>query len=389
MSSLRDAPRICLVGGAVRDQLLQLPVRERDWVVVGADPDWMLAQGYRAADPEFPVFLHPETGEEYALARTETKQATGYRGFVVDSSRAVTLEQDLARRDLTINAMARCADGELIDPFGGQQDLDEGLLRHVTPAFVEDPLRLLRVARFAARLGRWGFRVAHATHGLMKKMARADELEALPPQRVWRETRLAMAADQPWRYFEVLQRCGALALLMPELDRALGQSTGHQHRGLATPLRALERASKETHEPLQRLATLLLAALSPEQALIWCETWQAERALRELLVRMAGALAPLHHAADGTPDAWLTLLELGRADHVDGPLAGMVRVFGWLEPEQAQLLRQRMPAALEAWRSIRAADLAAQGHRGAMLGQLLRQQRFQALEQRLGSESSA
>ncbi|MCB1904166.1 MAG: rhodanese, partial [Gammaproteobacteria bacterium] len=196
--------KIYLVGGAVRDRLLGLPVRDRDWVVVGATEAEMLQQGFRRADSDFPVFLHPQSGEEYALARRETKTGPGYRGFSIEAGPEITLEQDLIRRDLTINAIAEDEAGNLIDPFAGQQDLAAGVLRHVSPAFVEDPLRLLRVARFAARLGRWGFRLSHTTHGLMQRMAASEELATLRGERLWQEMKQALAEDQPWRFFQVL-----------------------------------------------------------------------------------------------------------------------------------------------------------------------------------------
>ena len=201
--------KIYLVGGAVRDQLLDLPVRDRDWVVVGGSGEQLLARGLQAADAEFPVFIDPASGEEYALARREIKTGPGYKGFHIEAGPEVTLEEDLVRRDLTINALARDESGRLIDLFGGREDLDQGLLRHISPAFVEDPVRLLRTARFAARLGRWGFRVAHTTQGLLGQMAASGELRFLRPERVWREMKQALAEDQPWRFFEVLQRSGA------------------------------------------------------------------------------------------------------------------------------------------------------------------------------------
>ncbi|MEJ2592815.1 MAG: hypothetical protein P8178_15730 [Candidatus Thiodiazotropha sp.] len=233
--------KIYLVGGAVRDRLLDLPVSERDWVVVGATPEQMLEQGFRRADADFPVFLHPQTGEEYALARTEVKTGPGYKGFAVESGPQVTLEQDLLRRDLTINALAMDEAGELIDPCGGRDDLENGLLRHITPAFSEDPVRLLRVARFAAKLGRWGFRVAHGTHGLMQKMAASPDLANLRAERVWRELVRAMGEPQPWRFFEVLHRCGALARLMPPLDRLMGDPAAATVRGSHRSARRLRR----------------------------------------------------------------------------------------------------------------------------------------------------
>ena len=193
-----------LVGGAVRDRLLGLPVRERDWVVVGATVEDMLAQGYQQVGKDFPVFLHPETHEEYALARTERKSGHGYRGFTVHADPDVTLEEDLKRRDLTINAMAETADGQLIDPFHGEEDLRNGLLRHVSPAFVEDPVRILRVARFAARFARQGFKVAHETNRLMRKMVDNGEIDYLVPERVWAELEKALHTDNPEKFFQVL-----------------------------------------------------------------------------------------------------------------------------------------------------------------------------------------
>jgi tRNA nucleotidyltransferase (CCA-adding enzyme) len=210
------------VGGAVRDALLGLPVRERDWVVVGATPDELIAQGFRRVGKDFPVFLHPETGEEYALARTERKTGPGYTGFAFDTSSTVTLEQDLMRRDLTINAMARGGDGELIDPWSGQADLAARLLRHVSPAFREDPLRVLRVARFAARFAPLGFKVASATLALMKDIVAAGEMEALRPERVWQETVKALATPRPDVYFETLRSCSALQRVFPEVDALFG-----------------------------------------------------------------------------------------------------------------------------------------------------------------------
>ncbi|HEY5720606.1 MAG TPA: multifunctional CCA tRNA nucleotidyl transferase/2'3'-cyclic phosphodiesterase/2'nucleotidase/phosphatase, partial [Gammaproteobacteria bacterium] len=213
---------IYLVGGAVRDRLLGLELRERDWVVVGATPEQMEALGYRRVGRDFPVFLHPESGEEYALARTERKTAPGYRGFAVHASPEVTLEEDLRRRDLTINAMAEAPDGTLIDPFGGAEDLRLGRLRHVSPAFAEDPVRILRVARFAARFARWGFRVAHPTQRLMREMVASGEVDALVPERVWAELEKALGEPQPGRFVEVLHRCGALARVLPEVDALFG-----------------------------------------------------------------------------------------------------------------------------------------------------------------------
>ncbi|MDI9221304.1 multifunctional CCA addition/repair protein [Pantoea sp. EA-12] len=211
-----------LVGGAVRDALLRLPVKDRDWVVVGATPENMLEQGYQQVGRDFPVFLHPRSREEYALARTERKSGNGYTGFVTQFAPDVTLEQDLQRRDLTINAIAQADDGALIDPYNGQQDLAHRTLRHVSAAFNEDPLRVLRVARFAARFAHLNFRVADETQLLMREMAESGELAHLTAERVWKETEKALLTRNPQVYFQVLRDCGALQVLFPELDNLYG-----------------------------------------------------------------------------------------------------------------------------------------------------------------------
>lgn len=214
--------RVYLVGGAVRDAMLGLPVLERDWVVVGATPGALEAQGYRAVGKEFPVFLHPETQEEYALARLERKVTPGYRGFVTQFSPDVTLEEDLLRRDFTINAMARAENGELIDPRGGRADLEAGILRHVSPAFIEDPVRILRAARFAARFASLGFSIAAETLELMRSMVDSGEANALVAERVWQETERALREPRPDVYFQTLRDCGALAVVFPEVDALYG-----------------------------------------------------------------------------------------------------------------------------------------------------------------------
>ncbi len=211
-----------LVGGAVRDALLRLPVKDRDWVVVGATPDSMLAEGYQQVGRDFPVFLHPRSREEYALARTERKSGNGYTGFVTQFAPDVTLEQDLQRRDLTINAIAQSDSGELIDPYGGQRDLAQRQLRHVSAAFNEDPLRVLRLARFAARFAHLNFRIADETQALMREMAVSGELAHLTAERVWKETEKALLTRNPQVYFQVLRDCGALQVLFPEIDNLYG-----------------------------------------------------------------------------------------------------------------------------------------------------------------------
>lgn len=219
--------KVYQVGGAVRDALLGLPLQDRDFVVVGATPEHMTALGYRPVGKDFPVFLHPETQEEYALARTERKTAKGYKGFQVYASPDVTLEEDLARRDLTINAIAQGEDGQLIDPFHGQRDIEQRLLRHVSAAFVEDPVRILRAARFAARFT--DFNVAPETLQLMREMVAAGEVDALVPERVWQELSKGLMEQKPSRMFEVLRACGALKKILPELDRLWGVPQPPQH----------------------------------------------------------------------------------------------------------------------------------------------------------------
>ena len=263
---------IYLVGGAVRDKLLNLPVHERDWVVVGATSEEMLAKGYRQVGKDFPVFLHPDTNEEYALARTERKTAPGYSGFTVHAAPDVTLEDDLLRRDLTINAMAEDAHGNLIDPFHGQEDLQNGLLRHVSPAFSEDPVRILRVARFAARFAKWGFKVSHGTNALMRKMVDNGEIDALVPERVWKETQRALCEDKPSVFFKVLRGCGALAVLFPEIEQLYGVPQPEKHHAEIDSgvhvMMVLDMAAQLSGDPQIRFAALmhdLGKATTPEE----------------------------------------------------------------------------------------------------------------------------
>jgi tRNA nucleotidyltransferase (CCA-adding enzyme) len=210
------------VGGAIRDELLGLPVGERDWVVVGATPEDMVAAGFRPVGKDFPVFLHPQTKEEHALARTERKSGRGYHGFTFHTGPEVTLEDDLSRRDLTINAIARADSGELVDPYGGRRDLEQRVLRHVSPAFAEDPVRILRLARFHTRFAPLGFRIAEETMALMRQMVEAGEADALVPERVWQETARALMHERPSVFFRTLRDCGALARVMPEVDALFG-----------------------------------------------------------------------------------------------------------------------------------------------------------------------
>ncbi len=214
--------QVYLVGGAVRDEQLGIPVKERDWCVVGSTPDELIGKGYKQVGKDFPVFLHPETGEEYALARTERKTAAGYQGFAFNTSPEVTIEDDLSRRDLTINAMARDNDGKIIDPYGGMQDIERRLIRHVSDAFIEDPVRILRAAKFAARFASLGFRIAPETRDLMRQIVANGEADALVPDRVWKETEAALTGPNPRLYFEALRACGALRIVFPEVDALFG-----------------------------------------------------------------------------------------------------------------------------------------------------------------------
>jgi len=252
---------IYLVGGAVRDKLLDLAVKDRDWVVVGAQPQELEQLGFRTVGSDFPVFLHPDTGEEYALARTERKNGHGYGGFVFHTDTSVTLEQDLSRRDLTINAIAEDSNGQLVDPYNGQQDIANRQLRHVSASFVEDPLRVLRVARFAARFKPLGFSVADETLTLMKAITDSGELEYLTPERVWSETLKALSEASPRTYIEVLRECGALKVLFPELDNLFGvPQRADYHPEVDTGihlLMAMDQATRLSNDPRVRFAVMM------------------------------------------------------------------------------------------------------------------------------------
>ena len=266
--------RVYLVGGAVRDHLLGHPYQEKDYVVVGATPDQLLAQGYQPVGKDFPVFLHPETKEEYALARTERKSGRGYHGFEFHTDPSVSLEDDLIRRDLTINAMAMDNDGNIYDPYQGQQDLEQRILRHVSDAFVEDPLRVLRIARFAARYKGLGFSVATETLALMKQLVESGELDALISERVWKETSRALMENHADEYFRVLRECGALKVLFPELDALYGIPQRPEYHpeidcGIHTMM-SLQQACKANYSLDVRFAVLvhdLGKALTPEDEL--------------------------------------------------------------------------------------------------------------------------
>jgi len=320
-----------LVGGAVRDRLLGNPVHDRDWVVVGATEAALLERGFRPVGRDFPVFLHPKTQEEYALARTERKAGKGHRGFKVHAAPSVTLDEDLARRDLTINAMAMDSNGRLIDPWGGEADLKQRLLRHVSPAFADDPLRVLRVARFHARFAPAGFRIALPTLALMNRMVRAGELDHLTPERVWLETEKALASASPATYFRSLRQCGALAVLFPEIEALFGvPQTPHYHPEIDSgvhSLMVLEQAARLSKRVDIRLAALLHdlgKALTPpakwprhighESAGVpliraFCERLRVPTRYRELAELVGGDHMHVHRAEELRPKTLLRLLE--------------------------------------------------------------------------------
>lgn len=250
-----------LVGGAVRDELLDLDVKEKDWVVTNSSPEGMVELGFRPVGRDFPVFLHPESGEEYALARTERKSGHGYQGFTFYTGREVTLEEDLQRRDLTINAMARDSQGHIIDPYSGQQDLENRVLRHVSPAFAEDPLRVLRVCRFAARFHHLGFHLANETLAIMRQISMSGELQYLTPERVWQECQKALNTKNPQVFFSLLRECGALKEVFPEIDALFGVPQPEKYHpeidtGLHT-LKTLEVATGLTNDSHCRFAALV------------------------------------------------------------------------------------------------------------------------------------
>ena len=332
-----------LVGGAVRDALLKLPVKDRDWVVVGATPEAMLAQGFQQVGRDFPVFLHPHSREEYALARTERKSGNGYTGFVTWSAPDVTLEQDLRRRDLTINAIAQRENGELIDPFHGERDLQARLLRHVSDAFNEDPLRVLRVARFAARFAHLNFRIADETQALMRQMAASGELSHLTAERVWKETEKALTSRNPQVYFQTLRDCGALEVLFPELDRLFGiPAPAKWHPEIDTgvhTLMTLTMAASLSDEIDVRFATLFHdvgKALTPP------EKWPSHHGHGAAGVPLVEALCQRLRVPNAIRDLALIVTEFHDVVHTierqsaDALVALFDRIDAWRKPHRVE-----------------------------------------------------
>lgn len=400
-------PATYLVGGAVRDALLGLPVKERDWVVTGSTPAAMLKRGFRQVGAAFPVFLHPETGEEYALARTERKAGHGYHGFTVDFHPGVTLEEDLARRDLTINAMARDAEDRLIDPFGGQADLENRVLRHVSAAFVEDPLRVLRVARFAARFAPLGFRVHPDTLELMGAVTKSGELRHLAAERVWTEMTEGLGTPAPRRFIEVLRECGALAVLLPEVEALFGvPQVPEYHPEIDTGLHvllALDAAARLGAPVEARFAVLLHdlgKALTPRAQLpahrghdragvplvrSVCDRLRAPVVFRQLAESVCALHLRCHDVTQMRPAKLLALLEaadlLRRPARLNPFVLACEADYRGREGRaerpypQAGLLRR----ALEAARAVRARNLDLDGLDGPAIAERVRQARVQAI----------
>ena len=370
-----------LVGGAVRDRLLGLPVKDRDWVIVGGTPEELRAQGFLPVGKDFPVFLHPDTKEEYALARTERKVALGYHGFEFNAAKEVTLEQDLARRDLTINAIAETADGQVIDPYGGVNDLTDRVLKHVSPAFAEDPVRILRVARFAARLAARGFQVAHSTNALMQDMVKAGEVNALVSERVWAETQKALGEPDPVRFFEVLHDCGALALIFPEIDPWITSARTNN-----PVLYALETFAKLNPSPLERFAVLLVALhlakpSSPTDAVCkrLCARLKAPNQYRDLAVLCVRLTTLLH----STPKAQTLVEILQHADAWRRPdiFHQAVHILSTLDSNRFSQWQQALTRAYTASLTVDTATLATSKLSGPENDAQLKTLRLAAVEQ--------
>ncbi|MEE1673581.1 multifunctional CCA addition/repair protein [Agarivorans aestuarii] len=398
-----------LVGGAVRDQLLGLPVKDRDHLVVGATPEQMLQLGYSQVGKDFPVFLHPHSQEEYALARTERKQGTGYTGFYCDFSADIRLEDDLLRRDLTVNAIARAENGDLIDPYGGQRDLAAKLLRHVSPAFVEDPLRILRVARFAARFYHLGFKVADETIELMREIAQSGELASLTPERIWRELEKALSSQSPQVFFEVLREADALAALIPELDDLFGVPASPKwHPEIDTGIHTLmviEQSAKHEYDEVVRFAALCHdfgKALTPEEKLpshpghgpkgvklikAFCQRIKVPNEYRDLALLVAEHHITIHSALELRPETVLKLFN--RCDAWRKPQrftqileAGVADIRGRLGFEQNDYPPyDYLLAQLEVANSVNIQAIVQQGFKGEAIREQVHQARLKLIKQ--------
>ncbi|MEA2117120.1 polynucleotide adenylyltransferase [Halovibrio sp. HP20-59] len=368
------------VGGAVRDELLGWPVYDNDWVVVGATPEAMRKRGFKPVGRDFPVFLHPETAEEYALARTERKSGHGYAGFEVHASPDVTLEEDLLRRDLTINAIAQSGEGELTDPFNGQGDIERRVLRHISAAFSEDPLRVLRTARFLARYASLGFTIAPETLALMRQVSHSGELEHLAAERVWVETEKALGEPSPEVYFTTLERCDALNVWWPELA---GEA-------LVKGLAAMAQVPDSDMFALAHWRyAQLVSPLTVEQRDALAERLKLPNAVAQLARHTALTYSLTNHSLTNH-----SLTQHARpAEALEGPnvLRWLERLDGWRKPQQVEgqlalvkVLAPELVGPLEnAWRAAREVSpqaLIAEGYQGAALGEALRERRRQAVE---------
>lgn len=357
--------QIYLVGGAVRDQLLGYPVYDKDWVVVGATVDEMLQQGFQPVGSDFPVFIHPDTGEEYALARTERKSGKGYTGFQYHASSDVTLEQDLIRRDLSINAMAMDDQGQLHDPYNGQADLQQKLLRHVSPAFIEDPLRVLRVARFASRYHHLGFRVADETLALMTQLATGDELLHLTPERIWKECERALGEQSPELFFGLLQQIQALDKVLPELANCINTNTLDCFKTLCSTVTT----------PLLRFACLL-SLCATEHDLntdALCERLRTPKAFKELAQhcqQQHSALAQFDILSATEKLNIIQSLDLIRRPQRIEPL------IACCEALHGQIQAQSLPLILTQCAALSPQSLIQAGFKGAELGAELARQRL-------------
>ncbi|WP_198077539.1 multifunctional CCA addition/repair protein [Acinetobacter calcoaceticus] len=398
--------QVYLVGGAVRDSLLGHPYQEKDYVVVGATPEYMLAQGFQPVGKDFPVFLHPKTKEEYALARTERKSGKGYHGFQFFTDTTVSLEEDLIRRDLTINAIAMDQDGKIYDPYGGQTDLENKTLRHVSDAFAEDPLRVLRVARFAARYSPYGFHIASETLQLMQTMAESGELDALTPERVWKETSRALLEDHADIYFQTLRDCGALKHLFPEIDALFGVPQRPEYHpevdcGIHT-LMSLQQACKSNYSLDVRFAVLvhdLGKALTPVNELPrhimheergvkpvteLCERLKVPTQTRQLALSVCKEHLKCHQIMSLKPGTVWRLLQrldvLRRPERVEAFVqACECDARGRLGLEDRPYPQaQYMLDAMQVVRSIKVQDLP-ENIKGAEIGEMLIQCRIDAL----------
>ncbi|RTE66793.1 hypothetical protein EH243_04075 [Amphritea opalescens] len=371
--------QIYLVGGAVRDRLLDYPIYDQDWVVVGATPEEMLQQGFRPVGKDFPVFLHPDSGEEYALARTERKSGKGYTGFQYHASPDVTLEEDLIRRDLTINAMAMDAEGNIIDPYHGQQDLQQKLLRHVSPAFAEDPLRVLRVARFQARYAPLGFHVAPETLALMQQLAASDELEHLTAERVWQEFQRALSEAAPQQFLLTLQQAHALPVLFPELLPAVKDST---------TLTAISQPAdtKVRFAILIRRAFANIPAAERSEAIkVFCERHRAPNAYRDLALQFSGQAEQLCHFTELDAEQRLALVKdldlLRRQEHLELLLQGCALI----DPSELAA-KHLLPQLLLSLQQINPKQLMAQGFKGKALGEAIHEAQLRLCQQQIDGQ---